>query len=170
MILDGQLCFSNLANGDTPTAVADNPSANTIDQQVKGGLFTGPGGSYVGMWLYVKAQASSVSAGGGTIQAVLQDSPDNITWTDQLLGPVTTVANSAANNVLLRARIPAILQRYVRVIYRIATAVFTAGTYIALLVPDTDIIDLSQRKAEPQTSAEPTGAMDESVNQGVLGQ
>ncbi len=167
MILDGQNVFSNLAVGDSPTAVADNASANVIDQALPGSLFTQGGGAYVGMWLEVLVQTAGVSGGGGTITAVLQDSPDNITWTDRQVGASTAAASAVVGSKLLKVRLKESLARYVRVIYRIGTAVFTAGTYIAYLTPDTDVFDLSQRQATGTVSA-PSGASDESVSNGVL--
>lgn len=168
MILDGQNTFSNLASGDSPTAIADNASGNVIDQALPGSLFTQGGGAYVGMWLEIVVNVAGVSAGGGTIQAVLQDSPDNVTWTDRQLGAVTTAANAVVGAKLIKVRLKESLARYVRVIYRIATAVFTAGTYIAYLTPDVDVFDLSQRQATG-TVSEPSGASDEAVANGVLG-
>ncbi len=169
MILDGQNVLSNLATGDSPTAVADNASGNVLDQALPGSLFTQGGGAYVGMWLQILVAVAGVSGGGGTIQAVLQDSPDNVTWTDRQLGAVITAANAVVGSKLLNVRLKESLARYIRVVYRIGTAVFTAGTYIAFLTPDVDIFDLSQRESTG-TVAEPSGAMDESVNQGVFGQ
>ncbi len=167
MILDGQNVFSNLASGDSPTAVADNVSANTIDQALPGSLFTQGGGSYVGMWLNVFVQTAGVSGGGGSIQAVLQDSPDNITFMDRQLGPVVAAASVLAGTKLLNVRLKESLARYVRVVYRISTAVFSAGTYISFLTPDEDVFDLSQRQSTGQVTA-PSGASDESVANGVL--
>ena len=169
MILDGQNILSNLANGDSPTAVADNASGSVIDQALPGSLFTQGGGSYVGMWLIVKCLVAGVSGGGGTIQAVLQDSVDNAAWVDQQLGPVVTAANCVLGKDLAGFRLKESLNRFIRVVYRIGTAVFTAGTFLSFLTPDKDVHDISQREANT-TVAEPTGAMDESVNQGVFGQ
>lgn len=165
MILDGQLVFSSLANGDAPTAVADNASANVVDQLVNGLSFSGVGGAYIAPW--VIARVSTAFAGTtGTVQAVLQDSPDNVTWTDQLLGAATTVANATKGAILLAARIPPSLNRYLRVIYRIATAVMTAGIAHAFLVLDEDVIDLQMRKAS--TTVTQTGQINEAVTNSVL--
>lgn len=167
MILDGQNTFSNLASGDSPTAVADNASGSVIDQALPGSLFTQGGGAYVGMWLEVLVQTAGVSGGGGTITAVLQDSPDNSTWTDRQVGSTITAANAVVGSKLIKVRLKESLARYIRVIYRIGTAVFTAGTYVSYLTPDVDVFDLSQRQSTGVVT-EPSGASDEAVANGVL--
>lgn len=169
MILDGQNYFSNLALGDSPTAVADNVSAYVIDQQGKGSIFSEGGGARIAPWLMVLVQAAGVSGGGGTIQVVLQDSPDNVTWTDRALGAATAAASVTVGSHLYALRIGSAMARYIRVVYRIGTAVFTAGTYISFLTLEKDLFDLSERQSTG-TVSEPTGAMDEAVNQGVLNQ
>lgn len=167
MILDGQNYFSDLANGDSPTLVQDTASAYVIDQQVKNGLYSGPGGARIAPWIIIRAQAAGVSAGGGTIQAVVQDSPDNVTWTDRILGAAIAAANVTVGSDLLNIRLLPSHARYIRVIYRIATAAFTAGTYLSFLTPDEDLHDLSQRKATG-TVSKPSGALDDSTANGVL--
>ncbi len=169
MIQDGQNIFSNLAAGDSPTAIADNPSGSVIDQQVSNGLFTEGGGAEEALWAIARVITAFVSAGGGTIQAVLQDSPDNVTWTDRLLGTAVAAATAVQGYDLLNSRVyfspkPA---RYLRVVYRIGTAVFTAGAVASFLTPDQDVADLSQRKATGVV-AKPTGASDMSVANGVF--
>ncbi len=167
MIQDGSNVFSNLATGDSPTLVQDNPSGSVIDQQVAGGLFTEGGSAENGNWLIVRAQAAA--SGGGTIQAVLQDSPDNVNWTDRLSGAAVAAATVVQGYDLLNARLPLTpkLGRYLRVVYRIATTAFTGGTYLAWATPDEDAFDLSQRKATGVV-AKPSGAADMSVPNGVL--
>lgn len=168
MIMDGQNYFSNLASGDSPTAVADNVSGNVIDQQGRGSIFSeGGGAEAVPMHLIVRVQTAGSSSGSGTIQAVLQDSADNVTYTDRQLGAVITAAAAVAGADLLNVRLMNPLARYVRVVYRIATAVFQAGTYISFLTQDRDVYDLSQRQATGTISA-PTGAANEAEANGVL--
>lgn len=168
MIMDGQNYFSNLASGDSPTAVADNASGSVIDQQGRGSIFSEGGGAEAApMHVIVRVQQAGVSGGGGSIQAVVQDSPDNVTFTDRILGPVTAAASVVAGSDLLNVRLINPLARYVRVIYRITSAVFTAGTYISFLTQDRDVYDLSQRQATG-TIAAPTGAANEAEANGVL--
>lgn len=177
-ILDAQLSFSNLANGDSPTLVADNVSANYVDQMVSGLNFSAPGGgAYVAPWLIVQVRVAGVSAGGGTIAAVLQDAPEPsttmtptgpTTWTDRVVGSTITATNASINQYLLVSRIPASMARYLRVVYRIATAVFTAGTYQSFLTLDSEVIDIAMRTATAYLSQ--SGQLSEAVNQGILGQ
>ena len=55
MILDGQNCFSSISVGDSPTAMTDNASTNTISQSVNGlPIFRGEGGAYVAPFVIVK--------------------------------------------------------------------------------------------------------------------
>lgn len=166
MILDGLNSFSLLATGDLPTANGDTASGNVIDQ----GSAFGPkqGGAYVAPFLVAKAFAGFTTGSAATLQIVLQDSPDNITFTDRALGPVLAVAACGINAILATFRIPASLQRYLRLAYRIGTGTMTAGAVQAFLTLDTDVIDLTQRKDGVYVSA-PTGALDESVANGVAG-
>lgn len=170
MIQDGQNVLSNLAGGDSPTALGDTPSGNVIDQQVANGLFSEGGSAFMGDFLIVRAQAAGVSGGGGSIQAVLQDSADNVTFADVVAGNVIAAASVVLGSDLLNVRmlLTPKLRRYVRVVYRITTAVFTAGTFLSWLTPDEDAFDLSQRKSTG-TVTKPTGAADMSVANGVLG-
>lgn len=168
MIMDGQNYFSNLASGDSPTAnSADTASGNVIDQQGRGSIFSeGGGAEAVPIHVIVRVQTAGASS-GGSIQAVVQDSPDNSTYTDRMLGPVVAVASVLAGTDLLNLRLINPLARYVRVVYRISGGAFTAGTYISFLTQDRDVYDLSQRQATGTISA-PSGAANEAEANGVL--
>jgi hypothetical protein len=120
------------------------------------------------MWLKVFVYTAPTSGGAATIQAVLQDSPDNSVWTDRLIGTAIAVAAAVIGSELLATRMLQSHARYVRVVYRIGTAVLTAGTFISYLTPEQDVHDLSQRKATGRVTP-PTGAADESFANGVLG-
>ncbi len=171
MIIDYENTFSAQATGDSPTAIGDNASANVIDQGVSGLSFSPPGGgAYVAPFLIAKAQAAFTSGGSGTLQIVLQDSPDNSTWTDRALGTIFTVGGSPApsiNAVLAAFRIPSSLARYVRVVYRIGTAVMTAGTALAFLTLDADIIDIAMREAGTYVSQ--SNQLSEAVGNSIAG-
>ena len=182
-ILDGQLVFSNLANGDSPTAIADNPSANYIDQMVGGLNFFAPGGgAYVAPWAIVQVTTAFTSGGSATIIAVLQDAADPSTTTvpsgpgsysDKIVGPTFTVGGAAgstpiANQQLLAQRMLPSHNRYLRVIYRIGVAVMTGGTALSFLMPDQDVIDIAMRKVG--TYVTQTNQLFEAVAQGVLQQ
>ncbi len=170
MIIDGQNQFSDLASGDSPTAIADNASAYVLDQNVKNGIFTAGGGAYKGMFIKAVVQAAFTTSASGTIIAVLQDSADNSSWAD-LLVPTAAIAAATAvagYDLFAGQRVPVSARRYLRVVYRIATGAMTAGTVITFLTPDVDVFDLSQRQATGQVTA-PSGASDESFANGVLG-
>jgi hypothetical protein len=168
MIQDGLNIFSNLASGDAPTAIADNASGSVIDQQVSSGLFTEGGSAEKGLWCIVRAITAFTTSASGTIQAVLQDSADNVTFADVLLGTSVAAATAVQGYDLLNARLPFTpkLRRYIRVVYRIGTGVMTAGACVAFLTPDEDASDLSQRKATGVVS-KPSGASDMSVGNGI---
>lgn len=171
MILDGQNILSDLSAGDLAAnwVVGDNPSGNVIDQQVKGGPFSEGGSAYLGLFAIVRNIVALASSGGGTVQAVIQDSPDNVTFTDRVVGAVIAAADAKAGTDLLNVRMPLTpkLARYVRIVYRVATAVFQSGKVISYLTPDEDAFDLSQRK-DAVVVSEPTGALDESTDNGVF--
>jgi hypothetical protein len=181
MILDAQNTFSDLAAGDQPTAIADNASAKYIDQMPGGLNFFAPGGgAYVAPWLIVQVRTAFTSAGSATIIAVLQDAPEPsttltptgpTTWTDRLLGPTFTVGGAtapSANTYLFAARLLPSMNRYLRVVYRVAAATMTAGSVQSFLVLDQDVVDLSMRTATATVTQ--TGQISEAVSQGILAQ
>ncbi len=176
-ILDAQATLSNLANGDSPTAVADNASAYYYDQMQTGLNFSAPGGgAYVAPWLVVQVRTAFTGT-TGTIIAVLQDAPEPsltmtptgpVTWTDRVVGASFTVAQAAANAYLLVSRLQPSMARYLRVVYRIGTAVMTAGTVQSFLTLDVEVVDIALRTATATVTQ--TGQISEAVNQGILGQ
>ena len=117
----------------------------------------------------VRAHAAFTTSSSATITIVLQDSADNSSFADVAVGSLFSAANASINTVLYLARIPASLRRYIRVVYRIGTGTMTAGTVQAMLMKDTDIVDLIMRQGSGYITM-PAGAMDASVNQGVLAQ
>lgn len=165
MILDLQNYLSNPASGDSVVGNGvDVVSGQVIDQDVKSGIFTGPGGAEIAPFVFAKVDTALV--GGTSIQFVVQDSADNVTFADVILGDVITVANASANKILFTRRINRSMRRYIRGLYRLVGNV-TAGVAVAMLALDVDGIDLSMRSATT-TVAEPTGAADESIAGGVL--
>jgi hypothetical protein len=151
MFLDGQNTFSAVTTGDAFTAETDNASANYIDQGVSGLAFRGEGGAYVAPWLIAKVTSAAAFGGSGTIQIVLQDavatSATNATptgWADIALGPVIA-AGAAANALLCLMRIPPTARRFLRVVYRVGTAVVSGGSVLAFLTLDADIVDQALR-------------------------
>ncbi len=129
MILDQQ---QTLSAAQAVTAIGDTVSTNTYDTGQPYDANLG-GGHYV----MVRVGAGVTSGGSPTVQVVLQDSADGSSWADaQLLTPALAPAALTASKILVRSRLPAGLRRYVRVVYRVATATLTAGTFTALMLSD----------------------------------
>jgi hypothetical protein len=127
--LDSELV---LAAAQAPTAIGDTPSTNVYDTGSAYNNAQDAEEAQTGenLWLNVIVNATAAGA-GATVQAVFQDSPDNATWTDRLLGPVVPVANVTKGSALLQVQPPVGTQRYQRIVFRIATAVLTAGQFDA---------------------------------------
>lgn len=133
MILDDMAAY---ATAQAVTATGDTASSNSYDHGAAASIGQGAGP----LWLVTKTVAAVVSAGGGTVQPVLQDSADNSTFADvMVLGPAAAVAAMGANKVQTVTRFPGTLRRYTRVAWRVGTAVLTAGTFSAFVVMDTDL-------------------------------
>lgn len=129
MILDSQEIFSAQ---QTPTSSSsDTPSVNVLD--VGAAVDQGVGEP---IYLTVKCNTTATSGGSATIAAVLQTSADNITFNDVVIGRAWPVASVVAGFDLLKQVLPTGLKRYIRVVYRIATADLTAGRFDAYLSTD----------------------------------
>lgn len=129
MILDSQLQFSD---AQAFTATGDTASTNVYDTGSAADIGVGEE-----LYIYAKVKAAFTTSAGGTLQFVLQDSADNSSWADvQVLTPVTAVASLTANSTQVRARLPIGLRRYIRLAYRVATGVMTAGSVDSYLVFD----------------------------------
>lgn len=106
------------------TAIGDTPSTNVYDA---GNASSSDISMTEHLWINAIVNTTFTSGGAATIQAVLQDSADNVTFADVLAGPAVAVANAVAGTVLLQTQPPVGLRRYTRIGWRIATAVMTAG-------------------------------------------
>lgn len=130
MILDSQEVFSA---AQAPTAVGDTASTNQIDT---GSVSDDGIGEDISV--YAKVDTTFTSGGAATLQVVLQSSADNSTYVDKLLSPVYALAALTAGAVLLNAVLPigpnTVSNRYLRVVYRIGTAVMTGGAVSAFIV------------------------------------
>lgn len=130
MIIDSMLY---LANAQAVTATGDTASTNVYDT----GMTADDG---IGEPIFVNCLVTTTPTSGGaaTIQAVLQTSADNSTWTDVLLGPALAynAAGAAAGQYLLQSRLPLGIKRYVRIAWRVGTAVLTAGNFSAFITKD----------------------------------
>ncbi len=132
MILDTMEQLS--AAQSVAAVVSDIPSTNTYDTGVA--MDVGAGEP---MWAFVKLVAALAGA-GSSIQAVLQDSADNATFADVQAGPVVALANAVANKVLMKARFPVGLRRYLRIVYRISGATSSGGTANAYFIKDVEAL------------------------------
>lgn len=114
------------STGDTAsTNIYDNGSANASEI-----------GLTEEIWLNVICSTTATSGGSATVQPVLQDSADNSTWADVLVGAALPVASVVAGTVLMQTKPPVGTRRYLRVVYRIGTAALTAGKFEAFFSMD----------------------------------
>lgn len=110
------------STGDTAsTNVYDNGSANAADNSLTG----------ENLWINAVVDTTATSAGGATVQVVLQDSADNSTFADVVAGPAVAVASVTAGTTLLQVQPPTGMRRYFRVVWRVGTAALTAGKFTA---------------------------------------
>lgn len=127
-MLDSQLVF---AEGQAVTAIGDNPSTNEI--AFANSVLGDAGQTQENLWITALCTTLATSGGAATVQAVLQNSPDNATWTDVALGPALPVTGGAlpAGTVMLQIQPPPGMLQYWRISWRIAAAVLTAGAFDA---------------------------------------
>ena len=120
-----------LASAQAATAIGDTASTNVYDA----GSANASDLSMVGENLWIQALVNTLGTSGGaaTMQAVLQDSADNATFADVLAGPVVALAGLTVGAVLLQTQPPTGLRRYTRIVWRIGTAVLTAGKFDAFI-------------------------------------
>lgn len=121
--LDSEMQFSA---AQAVTAIGDTASTNVYDS----GGANGQGDAGLtgeNLWINVIVNTAFTTSASGTIAAVLQDSADNSTFADVVVGTVSTAANATAGKALLQVQPPPGMRRYWRIAYRIATGVMTAG-------------------------------------------
>jgi len=90
------------------------------------------------MQLMIRTVAAVTSGGAATVAFILQ-TDDNSSFSSPKEFPLTgalALAALTANTVQYTGRLPNGLERYIRVVARIATATTTAGTMDAFLVKD----------------------------------
>lgn len=90
------------------------------------------------VYLNVRIGTALVQA-GGTLQLVLQ-TDDNVAFSSPKEFPLNAAlgpTNYPANTFVYQGRLPIGLERFLRVVYRSATAAVTAGTADAFLTKDT---------------------------------
>lgn len=132
MILDSQMSLSRAQS--IAAAAGDVVSTDIYD--------TGAAvdaGNGEDLSLVIQTVAAVTSGGSATVQFVLQTSPVENFGSGVVEFPLTgarALAALTANTVQYRGRVPIGLLRYVRVVYRIATATTTAGSATAFFVKD----------------------------------
>jgi hypothetical protein len=158
MILDAFQMFDlPSAPKDVGQGTGDYDSTNILDYGIVSGIpssANGGGARDMGIGdkpslkLLVQMQEALVSAGGGTLQVVLCGAVDDgsgapASFSEWWASPIYTVAQCVAGARLLDIDFPRPPQgkavpRFMKLIYRIATATTTAGTVIAGVVIDRD--------------------------------
>lgn len=128
-MLDQEVMFSD---GQAVTATGDDASTNIYDTGGANGQGDA-GQTGENLWVNVLVNTTATSGGSATVQAVFQDSADNSSYADVVAGPSVAVANVTAGTVLLQVQPPVGTRRYWRVVYRIGTAVLTAGKFDAYI-------------------------------------
>lgn len=124
---------TKLSIAQAVTSTGDTASTNIYDS---GSAASSDIGLNDGLWINIVVDTTATSGGSATVQAVLQDSADGSTFADALVGPVVPVASVVQGVALLQACPPLGLRRYFRVVYRVATAVLTAGKFTAFVSLD----------------------------------
>lgn len=130
MYIDGLLQFSS-AQALTTTAV----STNVVDLLNPRDMGIGEDPT-----LDVVAQVVTAFVGGTSIQAVLQGSVDNSTFTDMVSGPVVALANLIVGAQLANFAMPLLapaqaLPRYLRINY-VIVGTMSAGAVTSMIVLD----------------------------------
>jgi hypothetical protein len=130
MILDSQETFSELQ--PVAAAAGDVVSTNIYDT----GSVADMG---IGEPLFVYAKVGTAVAGAGaTVQVVLQ-TDDNTAFSTPKEFPLSgalAIAALGANAEIVKARLPIGLERYLRLVYRVAGATTTGGTISAYMTLD----------------------------------
>ncbi len=127
-MLDSQLV---LAEAQAVTAIGDTGSTTVYDA---GSAALGPAGlTGENLWVQAFCSTTVTSAGAPTVQAVLQNSPDSATWTDVVDGPVFALAALVSGTRLLAVQPPPSMLEFWRIVWRVGTAVLTAGKFDAYI-------------------------------------
>lgn len=126
-MLDSELVLS-AAQSTAAFAIGDNASSNTYDTGSAYNNAQDAEASLTGENLWVRVGCNTLFVGAtATVQAVLQSSPDNATWTDNVAGAAVLATGVAVGQYLLEVQPPSGTQRYWRTILRVAVANLTGG-------------------------------------------
>ena len=132
MILDKLLMFS-----EAQAVTASAASTDVIDLIPIDGTRRDIGVGYpLEFWANVNTTATA--AGAATLNVQLQTSPDNSTWTTLYDSGTLALAALTAGKRLFSAKVPAGVQRYLRVNYVVGTGPLTAGAFTSGINLDVD--------------------------------
>ncbi|EEW1799916.1 hypothetical protein MVR16_001688 [Escherichia coli] len=132
MILDKLLMFS-----EAQAVTASAASTDVIDLSPIDGTRRDIGVGYpLEFWATVNTTATA--AGAATLNVQLQTSPDNSTWTTLYDSGTLALAALTAGKRLFSAKVPAGVQRYLRVNYVVGTVPLTAGAFTSGINLDVD--------------------------------
>lgn len=132
MILDKLLMFS-----EAQAVTASAASTDVIDLAPIDGTRRDIGVGYpLEFWANVNNTATA--AGAATLNVQLQTSPDNSTWTTLYDSGTLALAALTAGKRLFSAKVPAGVQRYLRVNYVVGTGPLTAGAFTSGINLDVD--------------------------------
>ena len=132
MITDKLLMFS-----EAQAVTASAASTDVIDLSPIDGTRRDIGVGYpLEFWATVNTTATA--AGAATLNVQLQTSPDNSTWTTLYDSGTLALAALTAGKRLFSAKVPAGVQRYLRVNYVVGTGPLTAGAFTSGINLDVD--------------------------------
>ncbi|EAW8182519.1 hypothetical protein HX52_09640, partial [Salmonella enterica] len=87
---------------------------------------------------WATVDTTATAAGAATLNVQLQTSPDNSTWTTIYDSGALALAALTAGKRLFSAKVPAGVQRYLRVNYSVGTGPLTAGAFTSGINLDVD--------------------------------
>jgi hypothetical protein len=131
MILDTQMSLSRAQS--VAATVGDIVSTDVYDTGANADVGIGEE-----LYLVSQVNAAVTSGGAATVQFVLQ-TDDNVGFSSVRefpLTPALALAALTANSVQVRTRLPIGLERFFRVVYRVAGATTTGGTVTTFLTKD----------------------------------
>ncbi|OFC63284.1 Bbp16 family capsid cement protein [Candidatus Erwinia dacicola] len=132
MILDKLLMFS-----EKQAVTASAASTDVIDLGPIDGTRRDIGVGYpLEFWATVDTTATA--AGAATLNVQLQTSPDNSTWTTIYDSDALALSALTVGKRLFSNKVPAGVQRYLRVNYSVGTGPLTAGAFTSGINLDVD--------------------------------
>ena len=123
MIIDVLSELSDNQDASSFTAAGPNASTNVIDTQ-KADRNLGEGTQLI---LYASVGDTAIAGTSSTLAVILEDSPDNSTWTTRLQSEPIAEASLVAGAEIFRGAIPEKTQRYLRINWDVGAADLTAG-------------------------------------------